>query len=659
MCRVYCVREFFTVCFSFQATMPTSKCSFVSDGRHCSYDFSSDGHLLCVPHRPCVSPDFVFDPDVCSVCSENVKFLRTLGYVDRLSQHFTSIRKSWEAVQRSAKRKGRTATWRDASLREFVLGRGSRRPSVSASASSSGPASPSTSSSGSVPPPDAGPSQPPPSAASSAPPPAPLSPPPARSPPPPPPAPAFPAEVTDLLRTLVAQLGAVQPPAPPPSPAVPATAAPVPSTDPGQVPSVPPSQYGAPSSPTSEDDGEQDAQTPLLPRGWAPVPSTWEVGQDGDQWVLRVPDPAAGGAMTVAPNKQVRWGSSLHAPAPQWHFRAGDLPPRAPPTIPCHSPDQLYNALDSLGMWAGLAPAVLDPEVPGPSRRTMGLPWIQGLALPYLTPLRDWWPQAVVKQQPGPPPRVAPRSRAHMFPLGAEWDEVVGRYLLARPSSFPPPLAAPSAEAVRMAERDRGLSLESFSGLSALLAVEALMRQMAGKADLGELVSPSLLCEYFLPVLRCAIHQLAPSVSADFGRALTAQMAVWHQAVAPLPPATQTALLTTDPCSPAFGSPRAVTEALSRAPQVHVVYQGHATPRPGPSKSGKPAAVARFKAAPPSSARRPHRQDQRHPYPARPARPPHGGDGALRPARDAPTSSRRPSTRPFRDAASHQRGARR
>ena len=44
------------------------------------------------------------------MCSENVNFLRALGHVDHLSQHFT-IMKSWEAVQRSAKHKGRTASW--------------------------------------------------------------------------------------------------------------------------------------------------------------------------------------------------------------------------------------------------------------------------------------------------------------------------------------------------------------------------------------------------------------------------------------------------------------------------------------------------------------------------------------------------------------------
>ena len=641
--------------------MPSSKCTFVREGRQCSYDFSSDGHSLCVTHRPCVSPDFLFDPEGCDVCSENVKFLRSLGHVDRLSQHFTSLRKSWEAVKRSAKREGRTAAWRDDSLREFVLGRGSRRSSASTSSTVHTP--PSTAASQSVIPP----SRPPPSSAPPTPPAAPPPPPPpVLSPPPPvpslsPPDPSFPPEVTNLLRTLVEQLGARLTPVPPPLPAMTAatTSGQVPVQEPSPPPSSsPPSRYDVPSSPVSEDEEDQETSTPLLPSGWAPVPPLWEVGQDDDQWFLRVPDPAAGGAMALAPNKQVRWGRSLHAPSPQWHFRVVDLPPRTPPAIPCHSAEQVYNSLDSLSMWAGLAPAVLDPEVPGPSRRTVGLPWIQGQALPFLTPFQDWWPQAVMKQQPGQPPRVATRSRAHVFPLGAGWDEKVSRFLLSRPPSFPPPLAAPSAEAVRVAERDRGQSLESFSGLSYLLALEALMRQMSVKTDLQSLVSPSLLCEFFLPVLRGAIHQLAPSVSADFGRALTAQMAMWRQAVAPLPPATQTALLTQDPCSPDYGSSRAVTEALSRAPQVHVVYQGHSTPRPASAKSGKTNTATRFKSTPPSSARRPHRQDQRQPYPARSSRRPPGRDGTNRPGRDTSTSSRRQFSRPFRDATSNYRSAR-
>ena len=37
--------------------MPLSKCVFSRDGRTCHYEFSSDGHSLCVPHRPCVSPE--------------------------------------------------------------------------------------------------------------------------------------------------------------------------------------------------------------------------------------------------------------------------------------------------------------------------------------------------------------------------------------------------------------------------------------------------------------------------------------------------------------------------------------------------------------------------------------------------------------------------
>ena len=141
-----CFRGMCLPVFSFQFIMPSSKCVAVRDGRACSHEFSSDGHSLCVPHRPCVNSEFIFDPDLCSVCAENVHFLRTLGRVDRQSLHYSSLRRSWEAAQRSAKRKSRAATWKDADLREFLLGRGSRRSSLSAS--SSALASPASSSSG-------------------------------------------------------------------------------------------------------------------------------------------------------------------------------------------------------------------------------------------------------------------------------------------------------------------------------------------------------------------------------------------------------------------------------------------------------------------------------------------------------------------------------
>ena len=650
-------------CYSacpFQVIMPTVKCVFSREGRQCSHDFSSDGHSLCVPHRPCVSADFVFDPEVCGVCGENVKFLRTLGYVDRLSQHFTSIRKSWEAVQRSAKRKGHSASWSDPALREFLLGRGSRRSSASAS-SSADRASSSPSTSEPLPPPSSVASAPPPASPTvphlsppTPPPPPPTAP---ASPPPPPPSGPVTPQVEDLLRTLVAQLGASRPPAPTTPPVRPAAAPSSPLLpDPSPGPSAPlpdsPPFYGVDASPVSEDEDAPEPPTPQLPRGWAPVPPTWEVVQQGDQWVLQVPDPSAADAMAVAPNKQVRWGTSRHSPSPRWHFRLTDLPPRAPASIPSPAIEELANAFDSLGLWAGLSPPVLSPDGPEATHRHVDLAWMQGQAMPFLRPLRDWWPEAAVKAQPSPPPRVASRARAHVMPLGSDWDAAVGRFLLSRPPTIPPPLSSPSAEVRRVAERDKALSLESFSGLSALLALEALMRQMSTKEDLATLVTPSLLCEYFLPMLHGALLQLAPSVSADLGRALSSQLALWKQATASLPPAAQTALLAADPCAPDFTSSRAVADALSRAPQVHVVYQGLPTPRGGLSRGGKSAPPPRFKAPPPSSARRPHRQDQRLPYPARSSRPPPPGDRYSRPARDSATSSRRPAERPFRAASS-------
>lgn len=88
--------------------MPLAKCVYSLDGKLCRYEFAGDGHALGVTHRPCVSVDFGFDPDVCEACAENVKFLRTVGQVDRLSQQFTSLKKSLEAVKRSVKRKGKS-----------------------------------------------------------------------------------------------------------------------------------------------------------------------------------------------------------------------------------------------------------------------------------------------------------------------------------------------------------------------------------------------------------------------------------------------------------------------------------------------------------------------------------------------------------------------
>ena len=128
---------------SFQFIMPTTKCQFYSDGKGCAYEFSCDGHDLCVPHRPCVSKDFLFDTDKCEKCREHVKFLQSVGKIDKLCLQYTSLRRSWEAVQRSAKRKGKHAVWKDEAFRLAFMGRGSRTavPSTPSSAGRSSPPS--------------------------------------------------------------------------------------------------------------------------------------------------------------------------------------------------------------------------------------------------------------------------------------------------------------------------------------------------------------------------------------------------------------------------------------------------------------------------------------------------------------------------------------
>ncbi|MPC77111.1 hypothetical protein E2C01_071556 [Portunus trituberculatus] len=72
--------------------MPTSKCLFSSDGKGCAYEFSCNGHDLCVPHRRSVSKDFLFDTDKCEKCRENVKFLQSVGKLDKLCLQYTSLR---------------------------------------------------------------------------------------------------------------------------------------------------------------------------------------------------------------------------------------------------------------------------------------------------------------------------------------------------------------------------------------------------------------------------------------------------------------------------------------------------------------------------------------------------------------------------------------
>lgn len=116
-------KEHFPV-FSVYGVFPF-QCLCYATFQVCCHELICDGHFLCVSHHSCMSPDFVFDRVVCGVCLENMKFLRALGRVNCLSQAFVCLRKSWEAVQQSAQCKAVSSSWRDASLRDFVLGPGS------------------------------------------------------------------------------------------------------------------------------------------------------------------------------------------------------------------------------------------------------------------------------------------------------------------------------------------------------------------------------------------------------------------------------------------------------------------------------------------------------------------------------------------------------
>lgn len=154
-----------------------------------------------------------------------------------------------------------------------------------------------------------------------------------------------------------------------------------------------------------------------------------------------------------------------------------------------------------------------------------------------------------------------------MVPHGADIQAQVGVLLLARQScDFPSPLTTPLAEALRMGEWDCHAALEAFSGFSTLLSLESLLHQLSLLPELTTTVPSTVLCSQLLPLVHSATWQLAPATSLEFGCTMASCMACWRQAVAPLPPTAQSALLSTDPFSPGFGSVQAVTEALAWTP---------------------------------------------------------------------------------------------
>ena len=155
-----------------------------------------------------------------------------------------------------------------------------------------------------------------------------------------------------------------------------------------------------------------------------------------------------------------------------------------------------------------------------------------------------------------------------------------------------------------------------------LFSLESLLHRFSQLPELATTAPSPVLCAHLVPVLRTAMWMLAPASYSEISRALVSHLACWRQAVAPLPPAGQSALLAADQFQTGFGSAQAVTEALARAPQVAVVYRGQSSSRPSAARGRSSITTHR-----PSSSRHPPatrqpRTDVRYqPYPARPSRP--------------------------------------
>lgn len=641
-------------------------CAFSLDGRACRREFTADGHSLCVPHRPCVSSDFVFDPECCPFCSENVKFLRALGKPDRLSQQFGFLKRSWEGVQRSAKRKGVRPSWRDEGLKSFVLGRGGRRASASAASSLSRSSPCPSLPEGPVAGPSSAALAAPPSPVA-APPPSSVAPPPDASPLPQSTPSGLPPQLHDYIRDLVTELtvsrrssssGAPSPPPPSPVAPVPSDSSPGPASLPSAAPSAP---YGVESSPVSDVAAVGGDTSEHLGELWVRVPDSWQVLHRGDGNILLRPVRSAPGTMEEVHGHLVRWGVSAHSRTPTWHFCPEVPPEPAASSMPCPSWDEVHHSLSALGLLADLSAPVVTGAGEGQPCRALRLSWTDGTADAFLRATRDWWAQSAVRGQNLQPPRPSPRLRAPVVPLGSSLDSTVGSYLHSRLSrAFLPPLATPTAEFLRAGERDRSFALESFSGLSTLLSVEVLLQSLSQLPDVASSISSPALCALFLPLVRHAVWQLAPAAAADVFRALGSHLACWRQAVAPLPPAAQSALLTADPLSPTFGSAQAVTEALARAPQVAVIYRGHRSARPSSTRGGSGRSQHAAPSRPPAVPRRPRSDVRFHPYAPRSASSSSAaGARRSRQPRDSAGSAPRRDARSFRASSSGYRGARR
>ena len=654
--------------------MGLTKCAFVGDKSTCGREFTSDNHSWCIRHRLCVSSEFVYDPVVCGVCSEALKFLHAVGERRVLSQPFVHLSTAWSAVQRGAARRGLTPSWADPAVRDFLFPPGEDPP-----------LSPSCSSVPSVSGTDVPvPAPPRPRTAPPAPRP-PLPPPrPSLAPPcpalvtgvapvpgvPPPSLPDFTSFISDFMARLSSTLDRHVPPAPsglpgaaplgvpgpsrpssplPPPPVVP----PVPSP-PRPVPSSPSFSPAHPDEFVEDDFGEDDHE--FLSLDWLLMPDDWRALEvDGTCSVYSLED----GRLDPVPGAVPRWGTSRHSSSPAWHFRALDRSVPGPGSLPRPSSDSVRRSLDSLALLARLPPVQLVPLSEEPGRSALHVPWPGSGLDPCLASLSRWWRDSTLSTTVPSIPPASSRGRFPVLLAGSEaetqWATFFSSPSGTTASSFPAPLSVPSASSLRRLAADRVLAGFGFSSYGLVASLERATAALLDLPDLDRRVTSAGLLSLFQPLLRFTLHQSLHSLTAHAHAFMSSHASVWRTAVSPLPASAQTSVLSGDPLTPSFGSPSAVSAALASAPQVAVVLQDPPRSRRG---SSRPRSSARRGAASSSTSER--RSVRRSaPYPrssgssalagsrARPSVPQPLSDPPSTPA-PPPASVPSPRRRPFR-----------
>lgn len=247
-----------------------------------------------------------------------------------------------------------------------------------------------------------------------------------------------------------------------------------------------------------------------------PVPPDWDVLPRGSSNLLFRLDPATQGSLAQVQGSQLRWGVSVHPSDPVWHFSSEEQPPRASTIMPCPSFEEVQRSFANLGILADLSPPVILQEGEDSSRRSVGLVWTQGQTEHFLWLAQEWGQQEATWGPSVQPSHLAPQLHVSVVPQGSPWETHVGELMLScAPRVFHPLLALPQAEALHAAEWDRMIALESISGLSTLVGLEALLLQLSQLSGLSSTVSSTVLCAHLLPLVRSVAWQLAPSASAE------------------------------------------------------------------------------------------------------------------------------------------------